>query len=90
MLEKTTPLKRSVSGQSESKMLFYALPLRDQNAVHHAIPDRSIAAQRMMTEDAIFLCTQTFDRLLRVEIEGIGTKTHYFAAQSIKSMSKQQ
>src|SRR5262245_27233901 len=71
-------------------MSLHVRPFTRQNAIHHAVTYRSVAAGAVMTDNAILLGPQGLNRSLRGKVEIIGAQTHHLAPQRIECVTEQQ
>src|SRR5688500_15652682 len=76
--------------QAQEQMLLDARPLAQEHAVHHRVTDRAVAPQPVMTDHAVLFRAERLDRALRTEIEIVGAKTHYLAAQFVEAVLEEQ
>src|SRR5215471_3453601 len=82
--------RRSVAGQSQLEMTAHILPFRRQDAEHHGVADRAVLARGVVTEDAVALGADPFDRLLRSEIEVVGAQADDLAVQPFEGVLEEQ
>src|SRR5438445_3033493 len=65
-------------------------PLRDQDTVHHHVPDGAVAAHAVVTDHTVLLRAQRLDRALRAEIEIIGAEAHDVASERVEGAAEEQ
>jgi len=58
-------------GQPQLQVSLYVGPFAGKYAVKNSVARRTVAAWRMMTDDAVFLRAQSLNRPLRSKIENV-------------------
>src|SRR5262249_43396389 len=79
----------SMARQAIFEMSLHIGPLGQENAVHHAVAHRPVAARAMVAEDAVFLGPQGLDRPLRGEVEVVGAESDHFAPERVEGVAEQ-
>ena len=71
-------------------MPLHVRPLGGNDAVHHAVPNRAVAAGLMMAYHAVLPHSQRLDCPLRGKVEVVGPKPHDSTAQRLEGMPEQE
>src|SRR5437879_4384038 len=79
-----------ISFQAELKVMPDVRPFGCEHAVHHGIAHRAVAPRPVVTDHAVLLRTQRFDRPLRGQIEIVGAQAHDLAAQFLEGVREKQ
>src|SRR5574341_65635 len=79
-----------VTGEPRLQMSLHVGPFMREDAIHHAVARRSIAARQVMAEDAILLGPQRLNGSLRSEVEIVGAQPDYLTPQRVERVTEQQ
>src|SRR6266480_104306 len=79
-----------MSLQAQLEMSLDVRPFGCEHAVHHGIAYRAIAPRPVVTDHAVLLRSQRFDRALRGQIEIVGAQAHDPAAQFLEGVREKQ
>jgi hypothetical protein len=76
--------------QAQFQVPLHVGPFASQDTVHMGIPGGPVATVHVVTDDAVQLCAQRSNRLLRRKIEIVGPKSHHLAPRRLESRRKQK
>src|SRR5215475_13703802 len=77
-------------GQTQFQISLHVGPLAGEYAVENRVARRSVAARRMMPDDAVLFRAQSLDRPLRSQIENVRPQADRLATQRVEGMLEQQ
>src|SRR5579862_223247 len=75
--------------QPRFEMALHVRPLMGEDAVHMHVAGAAVPARHVVSDDAVPLCAERFDRLLRRKIEIVRAQTHDRAAERFEGVTKQ-
>src|SRR5476651_1688491 len=65
-------------------------PLRGEDAVHHRVAHGAVLPLRVVTDDAVLLRADPFDRALRAEVEVVRAEANDLAAERLERVREQE
>src|SRR5438067_9798880 len=71
-------------------MALHVWPFGGDDAVHHRVAHRAVAARRVVADDAVLLRAERLDRALRGEIEIVGAQADDLAAERVERVAEEE
>src|SRR6516165_2418375 len=65
-------------------------PFAGENAVHHDVAWRAVAARAVVPQHAVLFRAERLDGALRAKVERVGPQSHDLAAKRVERMCEQQ
>src|SRR6187455_2183783 len=82
-------LRHGMPLEAQLQVALHVTPFREQDAVHHAVPHRPVAAGGMMPDDAVLLRAQALDGALRPEVEVVRAQADDLAAERLERVGQE-
>ena len=79
-----------MAGEAQLEMPLHVRPFVRQDAVHHGVAHRPVAARRVVADHAVLPGAERLDRPLRGEVEVVRAQAHHLAAEGIERVSQQE